>query len=213
MSEQNIQFWDKRAASYDRAMSDHDQIYRDRMARLRAALSPQDQVMDFGCASGEIALDLAPHVKTIEGIDVSSKMIELAQTKASERQFNNVSFLATDLFDPRLEPESYDAIIALNVLHLVRDHIAVLPRLKELLKPGGKLLVETPCLGEACWWQKGLIRAAGAIGLAPYVHIYQAQDPQKELAQCGFTILGSTYAPTHDHRATVTAQKNEQEIK
>lgn len=207
MSNDTSTFWDKRAKQYDRSMSSHDQQFDQRLTRLKSTLASTDHVLDLGCASGEIALNLSPFVKTIEGIDPSAKMIELATQKAANLNIKNTSFLATDIFDPRLEPESYDAILALNVLHLLRDHQKVLTRVNTLLKPGGKLLVETPCIGESCWWQKGLILAASRLGLVPYIHSYRAEEPQQELTQFGFTILNATYAPQHDHRATISAQK------
>ncbi len=143
---QQSNFWNKQATRYDAAISDHDAQYATRLNQLKQLIKPTDDVLDFGCASGEIALDLAPYVKSIEGIDPASAMIELAYDKAAKRDIRNASFLTADIFDPRLEPESFDAILAFNVMHLVKDHHEVIHRAKTLLKPGGMLFVETPCL-------------------------------------------------------------------
>jgi len=204
---QQHNFWNKQANRYDASISNHDAQYDARIEQFKQLLKPTDMILDFGCASGEIALDLAPYVKTIEGIDPANAMIEIATKKAKERNVQNASFLATDIFDARLEPETYDAIMAINVLHLVKDHDEVLYRLKSLIKPGGMLFVETPCLGEFTWWKRQLILAASALRLAPFIHVYKFGEPEAELKAHNFQILGAGNAPDQDCRTYLAAQK------
>ncbi|MFT6657058.1 class I SAM-dependent methyltransferase [Maritalea sp.] len=206
MPQQNS-FWNKQATRYDKAISNHDARYDARLSQLKQLLPPTAQVLDFGCASGEIALDLAAQVRSIEGIDLASEMIRIANTKAAKREINNASFLATNIFDERLETETYDAILAMNVLHLVKDHDEVLYRLRSLLKPGGMLFVETPCLGEFVWWKRQLILAASALRFAPFIHVYKFGEPEAELERHQFQILGAHNAPDQDCRAAIAAQK------
>ncbi|MCZ4273703.1 bifunctional 2-polyprenyl-6-hydroxyphenol methylase/3-demethylubiquinol 3-O-methyltransferase UbiG [Maritalea porphyrae] len=206
MSPQN-NFWNKQAARYDASISNHDARYEERIEQFSYLLKPTDVVLDFGCASGEIALDLAPSVKSIEGIDPANAMIDIATKKANDRNIQNASFLATDIFDLRLEPQTFDAILAMNVLHLVKDHDEVLYRLKSLLKPGGMLFVETPCLGEFTWWKQKVILAASALRLAPFIHVYKFGEPEAELMAHNFQILGAGNKPDQDCRACIAAQK------
>jgi 2-polyprenyl-3-methyl-5-hydroxy-6-metoxy-1,4-benzoquinol methylase len=49
-------------------------------------LNGNDTVLDFGCATGAKALELAGSVKQIYRIDISSKTIEAAKRKAVERK-------------------------------------------------------------------------------------------------------------------------------
>lgn len=204
---QQSNFWNRQAARYDKAISDHDQRYDMRLAQITQLLQPDANVLDFGCASGEIALDIASHVNSIEGIDPAAEMIRIAGEKATKRGINNASFLATDIFDARLEPASFDAVLAFNVLHLVTDHDEVIHRIKSLLKPGGMLFVETPCLGEFTWWKRQLILAASALRFAPFIHVYKFGEPNAELERHSFQILGAQNAPDQDCRAFIAAQK------
>jgi len=206
MLQQN-NFWNRQATRYDKAISDHDQRYDMRLAQLTQLLQPQANVLDFGCASGEIALDIAARVNSIEGIDPAAAMIRIATEKATKRDINNASFLATDIFDARLEPASFDAVLAFNVLHLVHDQDEVIHRIKTLLKPGGMLFVETPCLGEFTWWKRQLILAASALQLAPFIHVYKFGEPDAELERHSFKILGAQNDPDQDCRAFIAAQK------
>ncbi|GLQ16256.1 class I SAM-dependent methyltransferase [Maritalea porphyrae] len=204
---QQSSFWNRQATRYDKAISDHDQRYEMRLTQITQLLHRDANVLDFGCASGEIALDIAARVNSIEGIDPASEMIRIATEKANKRGINNASFLATDIFDARLEPESFDAVLAFNVLHLVHDHDEVIHRIKSLLKPGGMLFVETPCLGEFTWWKRQLILAASALRLAPFIHVYKFGEPNAELEHRSFKILGAQNEPDQDCRAFIAAQK------
>lgn len=200
-------FWNGRSANYDRAISNHDAQYEQRLDQMRQLLKPSDNVLDCGCATGEIALDLAPYVNTIEGIDVADVMIKRATEKAQQRSVQNASFLTGDIFDPRLEPESYDAILAFNILHLVHERDETLFRIKQLLRPGGMLFVETPCMREASFPLRAAIKIAGVVGLAPYAHFYRYGEPEAELKAHQFNILGAGTDPENDFRVSIAAQK------
>ena len=95
-------FWDKRSKHYDDHVKKHDSLYERTIDSTTSLLTDSDVVLDFACASGEMSLDIAPHVQHVHGIDSSAKMIELANHKARDRQVENVKFVHTDVFDQRL---------------------------------------------------------------------------------------------------------------
>ena len=55
-------------------------------------LSPGDVVLDVGCASGEITMDLAAHCGRIHGIDLGGRLIEIARAEATRRGIANETF-------------------------------------------------------------------------------------------------------------------------
>jgi 2-polyprenyl-3-methyl-5-hydroxy-6-metoxy-1,4-benzoquinol methylase len=105
-------------------------------------------ILDYGCATGSIALEMAGIVKEVHGIDLSSKMIEIARKKADERKIENIEFAHATIFDESLTEESFDLILASSILHLLENLPQVLNRIHQLLKPGGLFVSATPCLGE-----------------------------------------------------------------
>ena len=117
----NATFWDKRAKKYDEAIQKHDAPYDKSIVRTKSLLNDSDVVLDFGCASGEFAVDIASHVQMVHGIDTSRDMIELANEKARDRQVDNAVFDRLDVFDNRLVNDSFSAIIAFDIIHLVDD--------------------------------------------------------------------------------------------
>ena len=111
-------------------------------------LRRSDDILDYGCATGTKALEIAGNVHNIQGIDISSKMIEIAKMRANERNIENVDFAQTTIFDERYKRESFDVVLAFNILHLLEDNEQVIRRINELLKPSGLFISVTTCLRE-----------------------------------------------------------------
>ena len=98
---------------------------------------------------------------------LSVKMIELANQKARDRQVDNISFDHVDAFDQRLVSNSFSAIIAFSIFHLLDDAPKVLARLNDLLAAGGLLISQTPCLGERSWFFGSFVSLLQKLGIAP----------------------------------------------
>jgi ubiquinone/menaquinone biosynthesis C-methylase UbiE len=184
-------FWDKRAGQYDKNMQKHDSLYAKSIASTTELLTTSDVVLDFACASGEMSLDIAPHVQQIHGIDLSAKMIELANQKADTRQVDNTRFDQMDVFDPQLSDSSFSAIIAFNIFHLLDDATAVLARLNGLLAPGRLLLSQTPCLAERGWTFRTLNGLAQRLGVAPTIHSVTGSELESLVSNSHFEIIGT----------------------
>jgi len=182
-------FWDKRSKKYDDDIQNHDSIYEKRSQKTKSLLKETDTVLDFACATGEISLDIASHVPQVLGIDLSEKMIALANKKGREHQIDNVSFSQIDIFDQRLTNHSFSAIMAFNIFHLLDDAPKVLDRLHDLLAPGGLLISETPCLGERNWIIRSLIKFAVKVGLAPMILNLTVADLESLVSSQNFKIL------------------------
>ena len=60
---QQATFWDGRAAKYDEGIRTHDSLYTRTVTRTTSLLTNSDVVLDLGCGSGEIGLDIARHVQ------------------------------------------------------------------------------------------------------------------------------------------------------
>ena len=169
-------FWDRIAKNYDKSSDKKRTNLLATIEKIKSHLDPKDQVLDFACGTGEKALGASIRVRTIHGIDLSQKMIEKASAKVTDRQIDNAQFSRTDLFDPTLRPGSYDAIIAFYIFHLVDDPAQVFKRICELLKPNGRLICETPCLGESAAVIGWLIAIAGKIGVLPTVRCFKVAE-------------------------------------
>jgi 2-polyprenyl-3-methyl-5-hydroxy-6-metoxy-1,4-benzoquinol methylase len=140
--------WDKLAKNWDTpgvSLGENDLRI---IERTKKYLDASNVVLDYGCATGSIAIEMASMAKEVRGIDISSNMIEIARRKADERGVKNITFTKAMIFDESLKKESFDLILALSVLHLLENPTQAMGRINQLLKPGGVFISATPCLGE-----------------------------------------------------------------
>jgi ubiquinone/menaquinone biosynthesis C-methylase UbiE len=165
------EFWDRSADNYDKTEQRFEHIHRKSRENARKHLKGNDIVLDYGCGTGATTCELASQVKEIQAIDISSKMIEAANEKAVASNIENVSFVRTDIFDEKFKEESFDAILAFNMLHTIPNPWDAVKRVHELLKPGGLFISVTPCLrGKMSFLvhlQIQLVRILCAVGIIP----------------------------------------------
>ena len=135
-----------------------------------------------------MSLDLAPYVQQVHGIDLAGKMIELANQKARDRQVDNITFDQTDVFDQSLVADSFSAIIAFNIFHLVDDASKVLAQLNDLLAAGGLLISQTPCLSERGWLFRSLVSLSKKSGKAPPVLSFTITELEALVSNSNFEI-------------------------
>jgi 2-polyprenyl-3-methyl-5-hydroxy-6-metoxy-1,4-benzoquinol methylase len=144
-------FWDRAAKRFEGRVNEDDEEAITTLEYTRKYLQSNDIVLDFACATGKYSLEIAPRVREVWGIDISAEMITAAKRNAVERSVDNVQFMQAEITDPRLEGESFDVILAYNILHLVGDPPQVVDKIKELLKPGGLFISGTPSQVDHFW--------------------------------------------------------------
>jgi 2-polyprenyl-3-methyl-5-hydroxy-6-metoxy-1,4-benzoquinol methylase len=184
--------WDKLAKNWDTpgvSLGENDIRI---IGKTKKYLNANSIILDYGCATGSIAIEIADMVKEAHGIDISSKMIEIAKRKADERKIRNIDFTKATIFDESLEKESFDLILALSILHLAEDSTQVMGRINQLLKPGGVFISATPCLGEKTFVSILLnipIFLLSHIGLLPPIIFYSTSRLAASMTNENFQII------------------------
>ena len=111
--------------------------YEKKLTMTRKYFTPDTEVLEIGCGTGSTAIAHAPYVKHIDGIDYASKMVAIATGKAREAGISNTSFAVEDVDDIGNKDKRYDVVMAMNILHLLKDQASALQAIHSLLKPGG----------------------------------------------------------------------------
>ena len=184
-------FWDRLAGNFDQESDDSAQPYNKTIEKTKKYLNAGDIVMDYGCATGGSSLQIAGYVKEAHGVDISSKMIAAATSKAAGRNLENVEFSKTTIFDERYQQGSFDVILAFNILHLLEDTPVVLQRITQLLKPGGVMISETACLREKALLDRlifVLLFLVTKLGIIPYVKFFSVSELEDSIAKGGLRI-------------------------
>jgi 2-polyprenyl-3-methyl-5-hydroxy-6-metoxy-1,4-benzoquinol methylase len=101
---------------------------------FRSYLKESDVVLDFGCGNGGILRLVAKTVRHADGLEVNSASAAIA------RQQGLTVFSSIE----DLPKRTYDVIVSNHVLEHVRDVCGMLQRLRECLKPAGRIVVKLP---------------------------------------------------------------------
>ncbi len=185
-------FWDKTAARYAKSTIRDQASYEKKLAITQQYFRPDSRVLEFGCGTGSTAMIHAPHVESILATDVSGKMLEIAEAKVRAAGIENIRFergtLESVSESLALTPESFDAVLGLNILHLLEDVPGAITRVHGLLKPGGVFVSSTALLSAVAWYWRMLIPVAQLFGLAPYVGKFNKDELVSMLTHAGFSV-------------------------
>ncbi|MFT6310833.1 MAG: 2-polyprenyl-3-methyl-5-hydroxy-6-metoxy-1,4-benzoquinol methylase [Porticoccus sp.] len=113
-------------------------------------LKDSDTVLDYGCGIGTASCQFSSLAKDIHAIDISSEMIAISKEKAALGKIENVNFEQSDIFDKKYSSESYDVILAFNMLHTVPSPQDVTQRINEILNRDGLFISVTLACDKRC---------------------------------------------------------------
>lgn len=151
---------------FDRLSDDFNSIYTDKKSRrmayskiidcffrksiylrfkgtLKFIKNPKNKrILDVGCGGGIYCIALAKKGAKVTGIDVSQKMLKLAEKQAKE---NNVEkrcrFIKKDIFQYS-SPVKYNAIIAMGLFDYIKNPVDLVKKLFRLAK--GPVIMSFP---------------------------------------------------------------------
>ena len=200
-------FWNLMASKYAASTINDISAYQNKIEKLKSYLSPENHVLDIGCGTGTQCGDLANNVKKVTGIDISSKLLTIAEQRKAERKIENVEFIQTTIFDERFEPGSFNVVMAFYVLHFLEDIDEVVRRTHELLKTDGLFILETVCLGEKNKILGKFVRIAGKLGFLPLINLLTTRQIEQTLEKAGFSIIDKTRFCESNDEYTLIAKK------
>jgi ubiquinone/menaquinone biosynthesis C-methylase UbiE len=97
------------------------------------------EMFEFGCGTGSTAIIHSPYVKHIQAIDLSSKMLEIAQDKVDKENISSINFEQSAIDDFNAPENSYDVVLGVSILHLLENKEEAITKVFRMLKPGGYL--------------------------------------------------------------------------
>jgi SAM-dependent methyltransferase len=135
--------FDRFARFYDR---DYESFQDDLALYLGFAERTGGPLIELGCGTGRLTLPLAQAGYDITGVDMSPRMLEVAQAKVDQADLGDqVTLLLADMREVQLPQRYRLAFIAINsFMHLTtpEDQLAALQAWRRLLLPGGLLIID-----------------------------------------------------------------------
>ncbi|MEW6137699.1 MAG: methyltransferase domain-containing protein [Thermodesulfobacteriota bacterium] len=108
---------------------------------LNRSIRPNSAVLEVGCGTGQLSNFLGIARRRVLGVDMSLGSLSLAEEFRSRNRLNTVAFAQMNLFEMPLQPESFDTIISLGVLHHTSDPEGGLKAILRFLKKDGHIIV------------------------------------------------------------------------
>lgn len=135
-------FWDKVAIFYDLFENLYNrQVYVNMGKAVAGLVGVADEVLECACGTGAISVYVAPQCKHLTATDCSEKMLKQAARKLKD--FSNVEVRTLDMTFIAYPDDSFDKVVAGNVIHLLDNPVAVVDELVRVCKPGGKVIIPT----------------------------------------------------------------------
>ena len=193
MKRNQVDYWGRRAAAYDRQIS-ASAAYADIIRRIQASMPKDARVAELGCGSGQVCCAIAPYARSVDASDLSPDMLALAEARARREGLHNIRFSLQDAAAAHLDDGAYDLIICLATLHLMMKPQEALQAMRRALVPGGQLVVSAYLSGHSL-----ICRLANALmslrGYRDFQH-WNAANFEKVVAEQGFRVLSRASYPT-----------------
>ncbi len=199
-------FWDRIAKRYSKRPVADEAAYQKKLEVTRSYLRPDMEVLEFGCGTGSTAISHAPYVKHIRAIDVSSKMLEIAQEKADGANIDNVTFEQSTLEEIDVPDGSLDLVLGLSILHLLENKEETVAQVHRMLKPGGVFVTSTICIADSMKLFKLIAPVGKALGLMPLVQVFTSGELVASVTGAGFEI-DHQWQPTKGTAVFIVAKK------
>lgn len=183
--------WDAEAEAFDEP-ADHglrDPAARDAWRSLLLDCMPEApaRIADLGCGTGTLSVLLGNAGFSVDGVDFSPRMIELAERKRADHV--GVRFHRADAYDPPLPHAAYDVVLCRHVLWAMPDPAVALQRWIRLLRPDGRLV-----LIEGHWSNGAGLTGEQTIGLVTEAGRQTSLIPLTDARYWGREITDDRYA-------------------
>ena len=135
-------FWDRVSGIYDLFGTIYNgKVNRKMCGTVAKEIKEEDRVLECACGTGLITAAVAGKCGKLVATDFSEGMLK--QTRKKCRSCSNVEIRSANILDLPFPDESFDVVIAANVIHLLDDPYKALSELDRVCRPDGKLIIPT----------------------------------------------------------------------
>jgi ubiquinone/menaquinone biosynthesis C-methylase UbiE len=104
-------------------------------------LTPEMNVIDFGCGTGLLTLQIQPFVHSITGVDSSQGMLDIFKIKVAKLRLNRVKAELIDLDNGDTLTGTYNLVLSNMTLHHIKETKPLFNQFYNITAPGGYLCI------------------------------------------------------------------------
>ena len=135
-------FWDKISCLYDLFENVYNRkVYNGTGQKVAELIDPSDIVLECACGTGAISRYIAPKCDKLIATDYSEGMLKQTRKKCSA--YKNMVIEKADINHLEYPDQSFDKVVAGNVIHLLPQPETALAELERVTKSGGKIIIPT----------------------------------------------------------------------
>lgn len=135
-------FWDKIACVYDVFANIINRETNIKLCNVvDGEISSTDDVLECACGTGLLTKAIGEKCNSLIATDYSIKMLKIAERKL--KKYQNIKFECVDIMKLPYPNNSFDKVIAGNVIHLLNDPIKAIQELDRVCKLNGKIIIPT----------------------------------------------------------------------
>lgn len=185
-------FWDNVAGVYDVFVNIlNRKTHKALRAIVADLIEPEDEVLECACGTGLLSTVIAGRCKTLTATDYSGKMLQKAKKNCAG--YKNVNFSRENIMALPYPDNSFDKVIAGNVIHLLDEPLKALSELDRVCKSGGILIIPTYMNKERKDQSYGFVSAVGKAG-ADFKRQFTEESYQQFFRVAGYQDVTITLA-------------------
>jgi len=135
-------FWDTVAPLYNLFENIYNgKVNKQLRTEVATLMEPSDRVLECACGAGMLSVPIGKACRELIATDYSTGM--LAQAKKACKNLPNVQFKKANIMQLNCRDNTFNKVVAGNVIHLLDNPNSALEELLRVCKPGGKLIIPT----------------------------------------------------------------------
>ena len=134
----DFSFDERVVALYNKARAHPPDVSKEIGQAITKEVHNNKRVLEIGVGTGRIALPVAQAGCDVIGFDLSPHM--LGEFLSPDSNSGSLSVLQSDMHTMPFESKSFDAVLAVHVLHLAKDWQQVIREAARVLKSGGAFI-------------------------------------------------------------------------
>lgn len=135
-------FWDRVAKVYDLFENAYNgKVNREFSSSVANMIEGHDYVLECACGTGLISQKIAVRCNELVATDFSTQMLNEAKKKC--KPLENIRFERGNILDLKFDDETFDKVVAGNIIHLLDEPKIALKELERVCKKGGKIIIPT----------------------------------------------------------------------
>ncbi|MBQ4407669.1 MAG: methyltransferase domain-containing protein [Bacteroidales bacterium] len=178
-------FWNRISGIYDFVENTFNgKVNKDIAQYVANLIDANDNVLECACGTGMFSLPIAKRCKRLTATDFADKMLRQARKKCND--LPNVLFELADITSLNYDDESFDKVVAANVIHLLDNPAAAMSELMRVCKKGGVVIIPTYII-ESTKSASAAAKFFNILG-ANFKHEFSAATYQEFFKEMGYDV-------------------------